>query len=87
MLNSFDLVNATLRYIMGACLEWEQHAKQFIGRPEDFHQFCLRTHDVCWKYARGQKTLNGSCSDFECTTAMEMRRAFRDNFDYINKEN
>lgn len=77
MITRSELMTATLRYIVGVCYEWEQYAKQFVGRPDDFYQFCLRTHDVCWKYMWGQKDLDGSCSDFECTTAIEMRAVFK----------
>jgi hypothetical protein len=80
MLTRDDLLNATLLYIIGACYEWEQHAQQFNGRPNDFVQFYLRTHNTCWRYCMGQKKLDGSCSDFECTTALNMMCAFKDNF-------
>ena len=76
-MNHFELLDATLRYVIGACYKWENDAKQFVGRPNDFRSFYLRTHDVCWKYLNGQKTLDGSCSDFECDTAIKMRRVFR----------
>ncbi len=80
MLHRDDLIDATLAYIIGACFQWEQHAQQFNGRPLDFIRFYERTHHICWRYCMGQQTLDGSCSDFECTTAMNMQRAFKDSF-------
>lgn len=85
MLDRTALMQATLRYIIGACYEWEMHAAQFIGSPDDFYQFCLRTHSVCWRYCIGRQTLDGTCSDTECVEAMNMHRAFRDAFDALTK--
>lgn len=84
MLHRDDLLDATLAYIIGACFQWEQHAQQFNGCDiDDFVQFYLRVHNTCWRYCMGQKTLDGSCSDFECTTAMKMYRAFQESFDML----
>lgn len=76
-MNDFDLIEATLRYVIGACFQWEQHAQQFNGRPDDFYRFCLRTHDVAYKYLKGRKTLDGTCSDFECTVALNVHTTFK----------
>ena len=73
-----ELVNHTLQWTWGACIMWNQWAKQFnIGDPA-FQDFVHRTHTVVWKYLTGQHGLTGSCSDFECNTAMQARAVFKD---------
>ena len=71
-----DQVKHTLRWTLGACVEWNQWAKQFDMNSREFHDFALRTHTVVWRYLRGIQTLDGSCSDFECTLAIEAKHVF-----------
>ena len=42
-----------------------------------FHDFALRTHGTVHAYLMNRKTLDGSCSDMECSLAMEAHRLFR----------
>lgn len=75
-----DLLSATLAWVMGKCFEWNLHAQQFVLTFDDqdhrFQDFVHRTHTVVWRYLQGHITLDGTCSDLECTMALEAKRIF-----------
>jgi hypothetical protein len=48
-----------------------------------FHEFALRTHSTVHAYMMRRKTLDGTCSDMECTMAMEAHRFFRPQLNQI----
>lgn len=75
-LNRDDLLKQTHRWVWGACVEWNDHAKQFDVTSTAFTDFVSRTHWVVFRFLRGQQTLDGSCSDFECTLALEAKYTF-----------
>ena len=73
-----DLINATLTYVTGACVEYNSHVKIFSDTSSaDFYLFRNRVHDVVWKYIHGHKVLDGTCSDFECTLALSAAPVFK----------
>lgn len=72
-----DLIKHTNLWVLGQCVTWNLHAKQFADMAgREFHDFVNRTHTVVFRYLRGTQTLDGTCSDFECTIAIEARRVF-----------
>ena len=77
MLKYDDLIKHTMTFVQGACVEWNSHSKQFIHvTSHDFHDFVFRTHIIAYKYLQGQIPLDGSCSDFECEVAMNVKKIF-----------
>ena len=85
-MNHPDIIN-TLRWTWGACVLWNQLANQFARDSNElvqfaridsseFQDFVHRTHSVIYRYLQGQQTLNGSCSDLECTLALEAKELF-----------
>jgi hypothetical protein len=74
--NVFDLIKNVSLYVQGACLEWNRHYKQFDANGEEFQRFCERTTEIVFAYIRGKKTLDGSCSDFECTLSIDASKVF-----------
>ncbi len=72
-----DLIKHTHRWVLGYCVEWNYHAKQFSDiNAVAFLDFVARTHSVVYRYLRGRLTLDGSCSDLECTLAVEAKHVF-----------
>lgn len=57
--------------VTGACKEYFDRCHNGAWL-EDYYRSTL---DVVWGYLRGTKTLNGSCSDFQCDIALEIKRA------------
>ena len=78
-----DLLNHTLRWVYGYCLLWNQQANQFAPGSREFDEFVHRVHTKVWNYLHGKQTLDASCSDLECTMALEARALFRD---FVKKE-
>lgn len=76
-LNRDDLIKQTHRWVLGACIEWNDHFQQFADTSSrEFRDFVNRTHHIVFRFLRGQQTLDGSCSDFECTLALEAKYTF-----------
>lgn len=75
-MDKYEVMTQTLRWVIGYCWEWNQHAKQFPDNSREFQDFCHRTHMVVWKFVQNEQGLDGSCSDLECTAAIEARRVF-----------
>lgn len=71
-----DLVRHTLRWTWGACVMWNYGAEQFNSIDEKFRDFVQRTHTVVWNYLVNKNGLDGSCSDFECSTALHAEELF-----------
>ena len=61
-------------------MEWNNQSRQFnLGTEEgmlNFRNYADRIHTTVYRYIRGQKTLDGSCSDLECTAAHEADQLF-----------
>ena len=75
-MNRFDLIKHTLQWVWGACILWNQYAKQFDTNSREFQDFVHRTHGVVIDYLRGRIRLDGACSDFECCTALDAKAVF-----------
>lgn len=72
-----DLIKQTHRWVLGACIEWNETAKQFAPRDvHEFRRFVERVHTIVVRFLRGQQTLDGTCSDLECTLALEAKQVF-----------
>jgi hypothetical protein len=72
-----ELIKQVRRWVLGACTEWNEQVKQFADlNGVEFRAFVERTANVVIRYIRGQQTLDGSCSDLECTLAIEARHVF-----------
>lgn len=79
-----NLMTHTLAYVYGRCMLWNMEAKQFADlNSQEFLSFAHRTHNVCWRYLHSRQNLDGSCSDFECTVALDARSLFHH---HINTE-
>ena len=76
-MSNFDLIKHTLMWTYGQCFLWNQHAKQFDMNSQQFQDFVHRTHNIVYRYISGKQTLDGSCSDFECTISIEAKHVFR----------
>lgn len=85
-MNRDDLMSATLAWIFGELYQicapggpyFSQLSTDNRFDPEKFHDFCLRTHNVVWRYLQGSKELDGTCSDMECTMALKAKRVFHE---------
>ena len=72
-----ELIKQVRRWVLGACTEWNEQMRQFADLAgAEFRAFIERTTNTVLRYIRGQQTLDGSCSDLECTLAHEARRLF-----------
>ena len=72
-----DLIKHTWRWVTGACIEWNNQVQQFADiSSAAFLDFRHRVHHVVYRYLRGQQTLDGTCSDLECTLALEAAQVF-----------
>jgi hypothetical protein len=78
-MNRHDAIEFTLQWVWGVCILWNQHMNAFSDlNHQEFQSFVHRTHNVVWRYLNGRQALDGSCSDFECDTALKARRLFGD---------
>lgn len=59
-------------FVLGACKEY--FSKCHNG--DWLEEYARDTIDVVWGYLRGTKTLDGTCSDFQCTTAHAAKQVF-----------
>ena len=75
-MDRMDLMEHTLKWVWGACVLWNQHAKLFDMNSVKFQEFVHRTHDVAWKHLTQGKILDSSCSDFECCISLDAKRLF-----------
>jgi hypothetical protein len=66
-------LNHLRMFVRGACAERMDREPNFCPDPRDF---AARTLEVVWAYLEGRKTLDGSCSDFECWLAHEAAKVF-----------
>ena len=56
-----ELIKQTLRWVWGACILWNQQAKQFNSTDDtSFLHFVHRTHAVVFRYLRGNQVLDGT---------------------------
>lgn len=78
-----DLMQNTLRWVFGYCYLWNQQAKQFDFNSVEYTRYVHRVHTTIWRYLHGQQSLDASCSDLECTGALEARRVFGG---FVNKQ-
>lgn len=78
-----DLLQDTLRWVFGYCYMWNRQAQQFAPGSREFDEYVYRVHNKVWRYLHGQQGLDASCSDLECTAAIEARRVFGG---FINKQ-
>lgn len=60
-------------FVIGAC---QQREAQSPGFCDDLTRFTQATVEVVWAYLQGRKTLDGSCSDFDCWLAHEAAKVF-----------
>ena len=78
-----DLLNHTLRWVFGYCWCYNMAHQQFDANSHQFHDWMHRVHNTIWRYLHGKQTLDASCSDLECTMALEARALFGS---FINKD-
>lgn len=71
-----DRIKFTLEWVWGVCILWNQQAKQFDAGGSEMIDFVHRTHHIVWKYLNNRQTLDGTCSDLECDTALRAKRLF-----------
>ena len=76
-MHRFDLIKHTLYWVWGACILWNQTAKQFNNTDsQEFQEFVHRCHNVVWGYLRERQVLDSTCSDFECHLALDAKTLF-----------
>jgi len=74
-----DDLNKHLRtFVLGHCFLWNEATKQFSAHDLEFYGFVNRTLGQCMLYLNAEITLDGSCSDFECVVASEVKAIFHD---------
>lgn len=71
-----DLLQNTLRWVFGYCYMWNQQVKQFDFNSVEYTNYVYRVHTTVWRYLHKQISLGASCSDLECTAAIEAQRVF-----------
>ena len=59
------------RYVAGACAEYFAHSP--VSDPA---AFTARVTEVVFRYLRGERELDGRCSDFECVIAHDAAQVF-----------
>lgn len=63
-------------FVTGAVAEYFQRTSMNLDSKE-FENYCHRATDTVWRYLRGTKTLDGTCSDLECSVAHLAEKLFK----------
>lgn len=85
-----DLIDAVLAWTIGQLYQICRPGSYYFGQMTDgngnfdhdkFLKFALKVNETVYRYIKRQKTLDGSCSDIECTLAHKAKYAFEIHLD------
>jgi len=71
-------------FVTGALVENFKATGQVIG-DSHFDRYAHESAEVVFGYLNGNKTLDGTCSDFQCTIALEAKKVFKSSMSASDK--